>query len=149
MVSSSSDGSCKIWETSSASVVCEPICGGLGSLTSCLIAEVSKTDNNFDAEQFYLGGNEAIFVGSEEGHFALIHVTSGEIFLKRGHTAAINSASLSGRHILAACEDGAVIIISCDSFEVLNFRYNLKFETLRRFKQKIKSLKNFIGEKVI
>ena len=41
-----------------------------------------------------------------------------EILLQRKHTAAINDATLSNRHILAGCEDGSVIIVELDSLEV-------------------------------
>lgn len=117
IVSFSSDGTCKLWEMSSAECIATILDGGSGPINSGLVVSGKKLYEK--PEKFFGEGNEFCWIGTESGKLIGKELFGDGVFSEE-LDSAINAMCYSEGRLFVGTQKGTLYRVVTNDFQVLN-----------------------------
>ena len=143
IVSFSSDGTCKLWEMSSAECIGTILEGGNGPINTGLIVSGKKLCEK--PEKFFGEGNEFCWIGTESGKLIGKEIF-GDVVFSEELDSAINAMCYTEGKLFVGTQKGSVYRVVTNDFKVFTaFRRSIQKLSDFRYKVYETRMCNFVN----
>lgn len=116
-VTCSSDGTCRLWETSTGEEVDQLVTQGHGSLTCISLIKMAEQSSNPDKQLYFTDGDEAVVIGSDTGDLLILNVNSQETLFRTSFGTSVNAVHCVNKLLLAGTNDGTLFWLKIDTIQ--------------------------------
>jgi len=145
-VTCSSDGTCRLWETSTGEEVDQLVTQGHGSLTCISMIKTPHQSSNPDKQLFFTDGDEAVVIGSDTGDLVIVKVNSQETLFKKTFDSSVNTVHCVDKLVLAGTNDGTLFWLKIDTIQ--HEKCETLFGSFKLAQRSIRSLSSYSADEL-